>query len=179
MPRKESHCRRAIIYTNMKPQAVLPRATVPMTEGHIHNQAMTRFGLIRLMVCVGGREVCVVGSDGLGLLQQRLLALHPGSFQDDDYLLPWCPPAICQLLLQTGIVLRPARVVYQAGLPMRCHENALTYATLHTKARAYFGFGLYDGLWWGHSFCVEAEGGRLWIHRSRHEQHGACAVLRG
>lgn len=91
-------------------------------------------------------------------LQQRLLTLHPGYFQDDAYLRSWCTPAISTRLLERGVVLRPERVVYRAGAPMQCHENALTYATLHETATAYFGLGLYQGCWWVHSFCVEADG---------------------
>lgn len=91
-------------------------------------------------------------------LQQRLLTLHHGHFQDDAYLRSWCTPAISAMLLARGVVLRPGRVVYGVGVPMRCHANALTYATLHDSAAAHFGFGLYRGLWWIHSFCVAAGG---------------------
>ena len=97
-------------------------------------------------------------NDTLHQLQQRLLTLHHGYFQDDTYLRAWCTPAISALLLARGTVLRPDKVVYGVGVPMRCHENALSYATLHTTATAHFGFGLFKGLWWVHSFCVEGDG---------------------
>ncbi|MEQ1848006.1 MAG: hypothetical protein ABL983_20790, partial [Nitrospira sp.] len=85
-------------------------------------------------------------------------------FQDNAYLRSWCTPAISALLLERGVVLRPdlGSVVYGGGAPMRCHENALTYATLQETATAYFGFGLYRHkgrwLWWLHSYCIEADG---------------------
>ena len=95
-------------------------------------------------------------------LQQRLLTLHRGHFQDDAYLRSWLTPAISALLLERGVVLQPERVVYGVGVPMRCHENALAYATLHDTATAHFGLGLYRykrrRLWWVHSFCVEVGG---------------------
>lgn len=98
----------------------------------------------------------------LEALKSHLLALHPGQFQDDAYLRSWFTPAVASLLIARGVVLRPERVVYGVGVPMRCHENALAYATLHDTATAYFGMGLYlhNGrwLWWGHSFCLEAGG---------------------
>lgn len=115
-------------------------------------------------------------NDTLQQLQQRLLTLHPGYFQDAAYLRSWCTPAISALLLARGAVQRPDAVMYGVGVPMRCHENALSYATLHATATAYFGLGLYKGLWWVHSWCGEAEGDRVVVIDSSPE---ACAVYFG
>ena len=95
----------------------------------------------------------------LAHLQSRLLAIHPGTFQPDHYLLPWCSPSVVTLLNTHAVEVKPRRVVYDAGERLRCHERALRYATEHGEAQAYFGFGLYDDdLWWLHSVCLYPDG---------------------
>lgn len=91
-------------------------------------------------------------------LQERLLRIHHGSFQEDAaYLLSWITPAIANLFLNHSIEMQPKHIVYGVGVPLDCHRNALEYATLHAGASAWFGFSLCRGVWWLHSWCLEEE----------------------
>lgn len=101
-------------------------------------------------------------SPSLDRFQQRLLSTQAGTFQEDHYLLPWCPPAVAELLDRHAVEMKPGRIEYRPGRPLHCHEEALTYATLNKEARAWWGFSLYEGLWWVHSWCME-EGGAVLI----------------
>lgn len=90
-------------------------------------------------------------------LQQRLLAIHHGDFQEDAaYLL--VTPDIANLLLNHAVEMQPRRIVYGVGIPLDCHRNATRHATLHARASAWFGFSLCRGVWWLHSWVVKQNG---------------------
>ncbi len=117
------------------------------------------------------RPVRSVNSACLDIIKEKLVALHPGQFQPDDYLARWCREDIARLLLDHGRLFQPEphqRVsLARAYGPFDCHKNALHKATLEPDLTAWFGFSLYwedplgDFLWWVHSFCLSTDGGTI------------------
>lgn len=91
-------------------------------------------------------------------LQQRLLRIHHGVFQDDANVLPWITPVVASLLLEHAVEMRPQSIRYKEGRPLDRHRNALEYATLNPRATAWFGFSLSLGCWWLHSWVLEEDG---------------------
>lgn len=107
-------------------------------------------------------------ADHIQHLEKRLVKLYPAPLQgasagasqeERHYLCSWVTPAVLALVDQHGVVLKPERVVFNVGVPLRCHENALAYATRHSGCLPWFGFALSLGQWWLHSFVVEEGGG--------------------
>lgn len=106
-----------------------------------------------------------IRSESLNRFQQRLLRIHPGGFQPDEYLLRWCPPLLADLLEEHAVELKPQRIVYVEGEygPLECHRNALAYGTQHPSASPWYGFSLYGNNrkghgWWIHSVCLDQDG---------------------
>jgi hypothetical protein len=102
----------------------------------------------------------------LDKLQQRLLDLSHGHLENDWE--SWVPEAVLARVLAEGVVVRPdpRRVLYQIGIPLECHANALNYSLLGIALPRrgsgdprggvpWFGFRLIQGCWWCHSFVVD------------------------
>jgi hypothetical protein len=100
--------------------------------------------------------------------KSRLLRLHPGYFQTDDYLVPWLSQPVLDLLDRHAVVMRPKNRVHLPGEPLQCIRTALSYALEHpTTAQPYFGFALYleadgDHRWWIHNINIEADIALRW-----------------
>jgi hypothetical protein len=125
----------------------------------------------------------------LGRIQQRILALHHGIFQPEDYLDRWCSPPIAELFDRYAVRLQPQHHTYVHGVygPRNCIKNALHYATANPEASPWWAFALYfdDDLraytWWLHSFCLSEDGGTLFDPTvpPQHAPEGAPAIFCG
>jgi hypothetical protein len=86
--------------------------------------------------------LCSEHNSSLTLVQQRLLGIHPGVFQEEGCSRSWCIPAVAALLQEYAVEMQPKRILYGVGRPLDCHRNALEYATQNSKASAWLGFSL-------------------------------------
>lgn len=106
-------------------------------------------------------------------VQCRLLNLHDGVFQPDDYLARWCSPPIAEMFDRYAVHLQPGvaggleRHTYVLGVygPGNCIRNAMHFATVNPGVSPWWCFALYfeEGtfVWWMHSFCLSADGRTL------------------
>jgi hypothetical protein len=107
-------------------------------------------------------------------LIQRLLALHPGVFQPEDYLDRWLSEPIAELFDRYGVVFQARKVerppddalqhVYVEGVygKHNCVKNAMHHATL-TGTSPWYSLALYfedeiqQFVWWIHCFCMSQD----------------------
>lgn len=93
----------------------------------------------------------------LRAVQQHLQSIRQGSFEPDDYLMPWFTPELVQLFVGHAVEQRPESVLFDIGRPLDCHRNALELATANQEASAWFGFRLDGWGWWLHSWAIQQD----------------------
>lgn len=95
-------------------------------------------------------------------VKAKLLSIHPGAFEEEDYLAAWINPGVAQYFLANYVEVVPKAIRFRAGRPYQCHRNSLEFAAGHPGAVPYLGFQLFDlyGEWWWylHSFVIDADG---------------------
>lgn len=106
----------------------------------------------------------------LALIKQNLLRLHPATFDPDDFLARWFPPAVSNLFLAHAVEMRcKAMTVHRiSGPPLQCFATAGLHATKNPDLVPCLGFILtnepeWGGWhWWLHARCVNPARTERW-----------------
>jgi hypothetical protein len=98
----------------------------------------------------------VEGRRDLTELKKRILKKGGQHFQRNAWIAPQVPPGCCKRLLIDGRFIAGSDAILHRMRMRGCHENARRLAS-RKGVELWTGFGLLEGCWRVHSWCVEAK----------------------